>query len=199
MSIYQTILIVAAVLILSAAILMAVMRKKHPPKVCAQCGKGSSYGYSKVAETGDGDIIPLCVDCLLQRLDADYLTYDGRAVVVQPVAELPCYLFRPKADWGEAVRSDLEFVLAGLEERCHSCGEEARYAWLNALEPAPVAKLPKVGIRQTLLTAGTRPVALCARCTVRRIGHSLSVQEGGYLEVCGPQGSEDGVVCGIGY
>ena len=200
MPINQTILLVAAVVILAAAtILMAVTRKKHPPKVCGQCGKASSYGYSNPAEAGGDEIVPLCVDCLLQRLDEDYLTYGGRAVVVQPVAELPCYLFRPKADWGEAVRSDLDFVLAGLEERCRSCGQEAHYAWVNALEPAPVGKLPKMGIRQTLLTAGARPVPLCARCTVRRLGNSLRAQEGGYLEVRGPRGSEDGVVCGMGY
>jgi hypothetical protein len=201
MSIYQTILLLVAVLVLiAAAILMTATRKKHRAKVCVQCGKPSSHGYAKAAESEASEIVPLCVDCLLRRLDEDYTTYDGRAVVVQPVAELPCYVFRPKAEWSEAVKSDVESILAGLESRCHGCGQEARYAWVNALEPGPVAKLPKLGIRETLLTAAsTHPVALCAGCTVRRIGRSLSEQEGGYLEICGPRGSEDGLVSGMGY
>lgn len=201
MPIYQTILLVAAVLVLiAAAILMATTRKKHPAKACLQCGKSSSHGYSKTAEAEAGEIVPLCVGCLLRRLDEDYTTYDGRAVVVQPVVELPCYVFRPKAEWSEAVRNDVEGILAGLEAQCRSCGQPPRYAWVNALEAAPVTKVPKLGIMQTLLTAASaHPVPLCAQCTVRRLGHSLSAQEGGYLEICGPRGSEDGLVCGMGY
>ena len=159
----------------------------------------SSHGYSK-AESEANDIVPMCVDCLLRRLDDDYGTYAGHAVVVQPVAELPRYLFRPKADWSEAVSTDLDFLLARLQTHCHSCGEPARYVWVNALEPGPVAKLPELGIQRTLLAGGkAQPVSLCAKCTVKRIGHSLREQEGGYLEICGPRGSEDGAVSGMGY
>jgi len=196
---YSTILILAAVLALAAAAILRITRKKHPSKVCAECGKPSANGYSKTAKSEANEIVPLCVDCLLRRLDEDYTIYDGRAVVVQPVAELPCYVFRPVAEWSETVRNDVESILAGIEARCHSCGQETRYAWVNALEPGPVAKLPDLGIRHTLLTgAGAHAIGLCARCTVTRIGHSLTAQEGGYLEICGPRGSEDGVVSGVG-
>ncbi|MFZ0480068.1 MAG: hypothetical protein WAL71_13040 [Terriglobales bacterium] len=204
---YSTILILAAVVALGcAAVLSIISRGKHRAKACSQCGKRSSHGYSRVGEKDRGreiersETVPLCVDCLLKHLDEDYCTYDGRAVVVQPVAELPCYVFRPKQDWGEAVKNDLDSILAGLDIRCSSCGNEARYAWVNALEPGPVAKLPTEGIRNALLNgARAHPVALCARCTLRRIEHSLRAQEGGYLEICGPYGSDDGVVSGMGY
>lgn len=198
---YSTILILAAAVALGcAAVLSIISRRKHKAKACAQCGQRSSHGYSRAGKAGQNDTMPLCVACLLKRLDEDYCTYDGRAVVVQPVAELPCYVFRPNADWCEAVRNDAEGILASLEAQCRSCGQPPRYAWINALEAAPVAKLPSLGIRQALLTvASAHPVALCARCTVRRIEHSLTAQEGGYLEICGPYGSSDGVVAGMGY
>lgn len=201
MTVYQIVLgLAAALALIGAAILRAATRKKHPAKCCAQCGKPSSHGYSKAAESDANVIVPLCVDCLLRRLDEDYCTYDGRAVVVQPVAELPCYLFRPKADWNEAVRNDADFLLAGLQTHCRACGQPARYVWVNALEPGPVAKLPELGIQRTLLAGGkAQPVSLCAQCTVKRIGHSLREQEGGYLEICGPGGEADGVVSGMGY
>lgn len=200
MSTYETVLLVAAVLVLIAAVLIrTVTQRKHRVKKCSRCGKPSSNGYPVSGQAESDSILPVCVDCLLRQLDEDYLTFDGRAVVIQPVAEFTCYLFRPKKDWNEAVRNDTESILAGLEKLCHTCGLEARYAWVNALEPAPVAKVPRLGIRQTLLTqASARPVALCARCTVRRIARSLREQEGGYLEICGPRGKEDGLVCGMG-
>ncbi|MGB9234080.1 MAG: hypothetical protein WCC04_06670 [Terriglobales bacterium] len=201
MSIYSIMLFLAAGLaLIAAAILRVTTAKKHPVKACAQCGKRSSHGYSKSREADASDTVPLCVDCLLRRLDEDYSAYAGHAVVVQPVAELPCYVFRPKVEWSEAVKNDLELILAGVQTHCHSCGLKARYAWVNALEPGPVAKLAELGIKQTLLRgATTQPVALCAKCTVKRIGNSLSAQEGGYLEICGPRGKEDGMVSGIGY
>ncbi len=201
LTVYQSVLVVGAVLaLIGAAILRATTRKKHPAKSCAQCGKPSSHGYSKAAEPEPTETVPLCVDCLLRRLDEDYCTYDGHAVVVQPVAELPRYVFRAKANWNEAVRNDVDFLLAGLQTHCHSCGQPARYVWVNALEPGPVAKLPELGIQRTLLAGGkAQPVSLCAQCTVKRIGHSLREQEGGYLEICGPRGDADGVVSGMGY
>lgn len=200
MSTYVTILLVAAVLVLIAAVLIrAVTRKRHPAKKCSRCGKPSSHGYPESGWAESDRILPVCVDCLLRQLDEDYCTFDGRAVVIQPVAEFSCYIFRPNKDWSEAVRNDTESILARIEKVCYSCGLDARYAWVNALEPAPVAKVPRLGIRQTLLTqASARPAALCGRCTVQRIGHSLRQQEGGYLEICGPRGKEDGLVCGMG-
>jgi len=201
LTVNQIILGVAVLLaLIGAAILRATTRKKHPAKCCAQCGKPSSHGYANAAEPEPIKTAPLCVDCLLRRLDEDYCTYDGRAVVVQPVAELPRYVFRPKADWNGAVREDVDFLLAGLQTHCHSCGQPARYVWVNALEPGPVAKLPELGVQRALLAVGkAHPVSLCAKCTVTRIGHSLREQEGGYSEICGPRGDADGVVSGMGY
>ncbi len=197
---YKIVFGLVVVALIGAALLRARARRKHPAKYCAQCGKRSSHGYANAAEPEPIETAPLCVDCLLRRLEEDYRTYNGHAVVVQPVAELPRYVFRPTADWSEAVRKDADFLLAGLQTHCHSCGQPARYVWVNALEPGPVAKLPELGVQRTLLAGGkTHPVTLCAQCTMKRIGHSLREQEGGYSEICGPRGDEDGVVSGIGY
>ena len=201
LTVYQIVLFTGATLaLIGAAILRATTRKKHPAKPCAQCGKPSSHGYAEAMGPEPSETTPLCVDCLLRKLDEDYRTYGGHAVVVQPVAELPRYVFRPKTDWNEAVRNDVDFLLAGLQTHCHSCGQPARYVWVNALEPGPVAKLQELGIQRTLLAGGKiQPVSLCAQCAVKRIEHSLREQEGGYLEICGPRGEADGVVSGMGY
>jgi hypothetical protein len=196
----RLILLVAAVIAGLGAAVLRLTRKKLANKLCAGCGEPAMHGYSKTAESPPEDIVPLCVPCLLGRLDEDYCTYDGRAVVIQPVAELPCYVFRPKSDWDEQLRAELDTLLAGLQNQCSSCTNPARYLWVNALEAGPVAKLPKMGITHTLLAAsGARPISLCARCSVQRIARSFAGQEAGYVEVCGPRGGEDGLVTAIGY
>jgi len=196
----RLILLVAAVIAGLGALVLRLRRKKPDKKLCARCGALAMHGYSKAAESALDDIVPLCVPCLLERLHEDYCTYDGRAVVIQPVAELPCYVFRPKSDWDEQPRADLDILLAGLQNQCSSCANPARYLWVNALEAGPVANLPQMGITQTLLAAsGARPISLCARCLVQRIARSFAGQEAGYLEVCGPRGHEDGLVTAMGY
>jgi bacterioferritin-associated ferredoxin len=191
--------IVAAAVAGVVVTLLRVARRRPAGKACARCGNPSSHGYSKSAESNPEDIVPLCTPCLLRRLDEDYCTYDGYAVVVQPVAELPCYVFRPKSDWGANVSADVDFVLAARQSHCATCGHESRYVWVNALEAGPVAKIPELGIRRTLLTASaTHPMSLCARCTVERLSHSLTALEAGYVEICGPHGKEDGLVTTIG-
>lgn len=196
----RLILLVAAGIAGLGAAVLRLTRKKPADKLCAGCGAPAMHGYSKAAESAPEDIVPLCVPCLLERLDEDYCTYDGRAVVIQPVAELPCYVFRPKSDWDEQLRAELDTLLAGLQIHCACCTNPARYLWVNALDAGPVANLPQMGITQTLLgPRRARPISLCARCSVQRIGRSLTGQEAGYVEVCGPRGSEDGLVTAIGY
>ena len=196
----RLILLVAAVIAGLGAAVLRLTRKKLENKVCAHCGAPAMHGYSKAAESAPEHIVPLCVPCLLERLDEAYCTYDRHAVVIQPVAELPCYVFRPKSDWDEQLRAELDTLLAGLQNHCSSCTNPARYLWVNALEAGPVAKLPKMGITHTLLaTSGARPISLCARCSVQRIARSFAGQEAGYVEVCGPRGGEDGLVTAIGY
>jgi len=196
----RLILLVGAVIAALGAAILRFTRKKLENKLCARCGSPATHGYSKTAESAPDDIVALCVPCLLERLDEDYCTYDGRAVVIQPVAELPCYVFRPKSSWGDPLRSELDTLLAGLQHHCASCTNPARYVWVNALEAGPVASLPAIGITHTLLaTTANRPLSLCARCCVKRIARSFAGQEAGYVEVCGPRGSEDGLVTAIGY
>ena len=196
----RLILLVAAMIAGLGAAILRLTRKKPETKLCVRCGALAMHGYSQMAESSPDDIVPLCVPCLLERLDEDYCTYDGRAVVIQPVAELPCYVFRPKGDWDEPLRSELDTLLAGLQNHCSSCTNPARYLWVNALEAGPIAKLPQKGITHTLLApSSAHPISLCARCSVQRIARSIAGQEAGYVEVSGPRGGEDGLVTAIGY
>lgn len=196
----RLILLVAALIAGLGAAVLRLAKKKTDNKLCARCGAPAVHGYSKAAESVREDIVPMCVHCLLDRLDEDYCTYDGHAVIIQPVAELPCYVFRPKSDWDEQLRAELDRLIAGLQNRCSSCSNPARYLWVNAVDSGPVAKLPQRGITQTLLTPGSAPpISLCARCSVQRIARSFAGQEAGYVEVCGPRGSDDGLVTAIGY
>ena len=194
------ILLVAAVIAGLGAAVLRLTRNKRENKLCAGCGAPAKHGYSKTARSAPEDVVPLCDRCLLERLEEDYGVYDGRAVVIQPVAELPCYVFRPTSAWDEPLRAELDTLLAGLQNHCASCTNPAHYLWVNALEEIPVANLPKMGITHTLLAVSSaRPTSLCGRCTVQRIGRSFAGQEAGYLEVCGPRGDEDGLVTAIGY
>jgi hypothetical protein len=196
----RLILLAAVVIAGIGAAVLRRKRKRIENEQCARCGALARHGYSKTAESALEDIVPLCIPCLQKHLDEDYSTYDGRAVIIQPVAELPCYVFRPKNVWDEHLRAELDILLAGLENHCSSCTNPARYMWVNALDAGPVANIPKMGITHTLLAAsGARPISLCASCSVQRIVRSLAGQEAGYVEVCGPGGSEDGLVTAIGY
>src|ERR1039458_2797865 len=196
----RLILLIAAVIAGLGASVLRLTRRKLENKRCARCGAPAMHGYSKTAESAPEESLPLCVPCLLKRLDEDYCTYDRHAVVIQPVAELPCYVFRPKSDWDERLRAELDTLLAGLHNHCSSCANPVRYLWVNALEAGPVANLSKMDITQTLLAVSSaRPISLCARCAVKRIARSFAGQEAGYLEVCGPRGDEDGLVTAIGY
>ncbi|MFZ0800456.1 MAG: hypothetical protein WCA13_09970 [Terriglobales bacterium] len=195
----RLILLMAAVIAGLGAAVLRLTRKKPENKLCVRCGQPARHGYSKTAESAPEDIVPLCVPCIVERLNEDYRTYKGRAVVIQPVAELPCYIFRPRSDWEEPLRVELDTLLAGLQDYCSSCANPARYLWVSALDSGPVAKLPKIGITHTLLAASSaRPISLCARCSVQRIARSFEGQEAGYLEVCGPRGDENGLVTAIG-
>ena len=123
----RLILLVAAVIAGIGAAVLRRKRKKIENKQCARCGALARHGYSKAAESALEDIVPLCIPCLQKHLDEDYSTYDGRAVIIQPVAELPCYVFRPKSVWDEHLRAELDTLLAGLENHCSSCTNPARY------------------------------------------------------------------------
>jgi hypothetical protein len=196
----RMILFVAAIIAGVGAAVLRLTRKKPDHKLCARCGAPAMHGYSRTAESVREDIVPLCMHCLVNRLDEDYRAYDGRAVVIQPVAELPCYVFRPRSAWSAKLRAELDHLLAGLHDQCSSCSHPARYLWVHAVDSIPVARLPQQGITQTLLAPGSaRPVSLCAQCSVQRIARSFAGQEAGYVEVCGPRGSEDGLVTAIGH
>jgi hypothetical protein len=124
-----------------------------------------------------------------------------RAVVVQPVTGLPCYVFRPKSEWDEKLRKELDSMLGRLESKCSSCGGAAHYLWFDCVaEASIVADIPEKGIADTLSPyRGTSPISLCGKCSVKRVGQSLSRQDARYIEVCGPRGSEDGLVIAMGY
>ena len=194
-------LLVAAVLVMLAGIGIWVARRRIRSRPCAGCGGTALHGYSKAAESDPKDIVPLCHSCLFARLNEDYSKYTKRAVVVQPVAELPCYVFRPKNEWDDNLRRELESVLVKLGSKCNSCGDSPHYVWFDcALDPGTVADLPNRGLSQTLLPGGTSgPIPLCGKCAATRIAQSFEKTEERYLEVCGPHGTEDGLVTTMAY
>jgi hypothetical protein len=191
-------IVVVAVLLATA---IWIVQRRSGSRQCAKCGSPAAYGYSKAAESDLKDIARVCEACLLVQLKQDYGEYIKQAVVVQPVPGLPCYVFRPKSEWDEKLHKELDFILGRLESKCSSCGGDAHYMWLDcAADASIVADIPAKGIVNTLSPAlDHSPVSLCGHCVVKRVGESLSRQNAGYLEVCGPYGPEDGLVIAMGY
>jgi len=183
------------------AVVFWIVRKRSASRACVRCGAPAAHGYSKAAESDLKDIAHLCHSCLLAQLEKDYSGYTKRAVAVQPVAGLPCYVFRPKSEWNEKLRKELDSMLGRLESKCISCGGDARYLWLDcAADTSIVADIPEKGIANSLSTSGgSSPTSLCGKCSVKRVGETLSRQDARYVEVCGPHGPEDGLVIAMGY
>ncbi len=182
-------------------------RKKRTTlvKECLVCGAESKYGYSEHVEDVK-NIKSLCRTCLITQLQKDYITFSGRAVVIQPVPGPPCYVFHSNKEWGEFFKEskmddDARAYLLRMDTICHDCGQTGNFLWIesNGLTAHNFGNVLKKGFSETLLPRNPKPLSLCGMCCVRHIARELDGKDIMYLEVCGPKGAEDGFVIPMAY
>ena len=187
-------------LVLVAAVLY--FRKNRPPAKCSGFGSPSQIGYSNHAESERSQIAQLCLTCLTAKLRNDYQRYEGRALVIEPAAGLPCYVFQPKSKWaGFKLSEDLTTLFSNNDDTCRHCNSKAHFLWLtsNGLVPSNFSQVLSDGISQTLLCWGNgKPYPVCGQCCVASIVKTMESRGLTFLEVCAPR-SEDGFVIPMGY
>ncbi|MBZ5683372.1 MAG: hypothetical protein LAO24_25105 [Acidobacteriia bacterium] len=174
---------------------------------CARCGAAARHGYSQKAESAQKDIEPLCVSCLPAQLEQDYSAYQGRVLVVQPVSDLPCYVFRDREHlkWVSPEAQDLDHEIQNLLGRvgqCKDCGHPGHCLWIESrgLDSKTLEVVLKRGLAKTILAwDNPPPISLCGECSAKRISQSLRGEGFSYLEVCSPHGVEEGIVLPMGY
>jgi hypothetical protein len=190
---------VALVAVLSAAF---YLRRRGTHAKCSACGAASSFGYSRQAESDTSDVIRFCLTCLITKLNEDYRVYTGRALVVEPTADLPCYVFQPQSKWpGPNFSQDLFALLASAEDTCRHCGAHANFLWVtsNGLTPSTFPQIFAEGPSKTVLQWGNeKPVSVCASCCLASIKKVCESRSLTFLEVCGPR-SEDGIILPMAY
>jgi hypothetical protein len=167
--------------------------KRGPGKRCARCGGPAAHGYSLKSESDSSRITPLCVPCLIDQLQRDYVDFRGRAIVIAPAPGLPCYVFRDRE-----IPSSLRQQIV----TCADCEGQARCLWIESrgLTIENFEDVLEKGPERTLLTWGNPAMrSLCGTCTAKRIGKNL--QAGGleFFEVCSPHDQEEGIVIPMAY
>jgi hypothetical protein len=169
---------------------------------CAVCGLPARFGYSPKAESDRKDIAGVCLNCLKKRLAADYESFQARALVIEPAAGLPCYVFQPSGEWKEyKLSEETKMLLSNMESACHRCGDRANFLWVTSdgLRGDNVETVFTQGIAGTLLRWGNSPPSsICGRCCVDLIYQSIERQQLTFAEVCAPR-SENGFVMPMGY
>jgi hypothetical protein len=176
-------------------------------RVCARCAAAALYGYSQKAESARKDIVPLCLNCLLTQLEQDYSAFAGRAVVIQPVADLPCYVFRDREylQWLSTESPEMDREVHDLLSKigqCKRCGSVAHCEWVESrgLNEKTFEALLQLGIVKTLLAWGNpAPISLCGKCLVRQISQSVRGEGFSHIEVSSPHGTDEGIVLPMGY
>ncbi len=177
-------------------------RKPRKPASCVNCGSPAGFGYSLSAESDTNDISSVCLSCLKEKLATDYAQFDKRALVIEPAANLPCYVFQPNSRWTDSkLMKDTLDMLSRMQDSCDRCAAQARFLWLTSsgLKLDNLDELFAKGIAETLLRWGNRPPhSVCGRCCVNLICESIQSQCLTFAEVCGPR-SEDGFVLPMAY
>jgi hypothetical protein len=207
-------LVVIGAICLLVVIVIFLLRNRNAKwpvsNMCSVCGAksqhDSQYGYSLHSEQEPEKMKPLCRKCLISQLEADYISFLGRAVVIQPAPGPPCYVFQPINEWNAAFKdskigSDAQSLLAGIEAKCSDCGQQANYLWIESsgLTGDNFEETLDKGPSPTLLQKNPKPISLCGKCCVVRIATDLEKRDIEYLEVCGPKGNADGFVVPMGY
>jgi hypothetical protein len=122
---------IVALIALVAAILY--VRKRRAQGKCSGCGSPSHFGYSDHAESKASEIVRLCLTCLKARLLDDYQAYEKCALVIEPAADMPCYVFQPKSKWADSkLAEDLTAIFTDVENTCRHCGSAAHFLWLTS-------------------------------------------------------------------
>jgi hypothetical protein len=180
-------------------------KKTIPVKECLACGAESKYGYSEHVEDIK-NIKSLCRKCLITQLQKDYITFSGRAVVIQPVPGPPCYVFHSNKEWGEFFKEskmddDARAYLLRMDMICHDCEQTANFLWIESsgLTAQNFGNVLKKGFSETLLPKNPKPLSLCGTCCVRHIARELEGKDITYLEISGPKGRDDGFIAPMGY
>ena len=190
------------VVFLALAAVFLYSRKRRPPAICSGCGSPSQFGYSKQAESEASQVVRLCLTCLKAKLRDDYQEYAGRALVIEPAADLPCYVFQPKSKWANSkLAVELTELVSGMQDTCRHCGSKARFLWLGSkgLLPSNFSQVLSDGLSQTLLLWGNdKPYPMCSQCCVASIAKALESRKLTFLEVCAPR-IEDGFVIPMAY
>lgn len=179
-------------------------RRDPRKRRCAHCSQPAAHGYSQNAESDVKEITPLCPPCLSELLQRDYGEFNGRALVIAPAAGLPCYAFRDVA-YLESFRRGWKNDLGALSQttgECTDCKSEARCLWITSrgLTIETFGDVLENGLQQTLLAWGNSdPIALCGKCTAQHIAEALQGDGVSFFEVCGPHGTEQGMVLPMAY
>jgi hypothetical protein len=203
-------LLILVVVVSVAGVLLALRRflgGTSRNRSCARCGAPARHGYSQKAESTQKDIEPHCVSCLLAQLEQDYSAYQGRVIVVQPVSDLPCYVYRDREylQWISPESQDLDHEVENLLNQvaqCKDCGNPAHCLWVESrrLDGKSLEVVLKHGLAKTILAWGNPPpISLCGKCLVKHIAESLRREEFSYIEVCSPHGTEEGIVLPMSY
>ena len=120
-----------AVILIGVLIAVAAaqyLRRRLSHKTCANCGSPAQFGYSHEAESELEDILNLCFTCLVRKLTDDYGSYEGRAVVLQPAAGFPCYVFQSSSRWPDSkLAREVAELFSATDEACNQCGSNAHY------------------------------------------------------------------------
>ena len=198
-------MLIAAFTAIALIVLRFFRGRGRKKRACARCGAAPEHGYSQKAESEHKDIEPLCSACLVKQLETDYAAYRGRCVVLQPVGDVPCYVFRDREylQWVSPDAQHLDQDVGKLLEqigRCSDCGDAARCMWIESrgLDGKTFEVILKRGLAKTVLGWGNpAAVSLCGKCAVKRIAAGLGSVS--YVEVCSPHGTDEGVVIPMGY
>jgi hypothetical protein len=99
------------------------------------------------------EIEPLCFNCLRTKLTDSYKQFGARALVIQPTAGFPCYVFQPLSKWNRyKLGEEPQELLSKMENSCQHGKADANFLWLtsNGLVENNGEKLVINGISETL-------------------------------------------------
>ena len=197
---YSLLIAVAGIAVVVA--LLGYLRWRQSHGTCAHCGSHYKFGYSHEQESKAEDIVKLCLTCLAAKMKDAYERYEGRAIVIQPAAGFPCYVFQTSSKWPESgLAKELNTTFSETDKGCNRCGSKAHYFWVtsNGLNASNFEQLLSNGVLQTLVPWGNaRPIPLCSGCCAEFVTKTIADRDLRFYEVCSPR-SGDGFVVPMGY